>query len=416
MSMSDLHNERRANGGPWLGACDIVAALRAGVPRACERVIAAIRAEIPAYNQPLRGEFGRTLRSGVDGAIGRFVDMIEHGEIDALGPARSLFYGLGRSEFLQGRPLDALLGAYRVGARVAWQEIVASCEQKGVEPHAVYELAGTVFAFINEMSIASTEGYGAAQTAAAEVTQAARQELVELLVLHPRTDPAPLEEASERARYYLPARVAALACRAQSPSALAARVGRAIGARLGDLACLLVPEPTGQYKERLAEVLVGMDAALGPALPAESAAQSWELARRAFELIENGAIQQRGFVYAEDHLGTIFMHCDRRLSGALVGRWLTPLNGLPTRPGEDLPETLLTWLALRDVNTVATRLHVHANTVRHRLEKLRSLYGTALEDPDASFELQLALRAAGVRIPQCIALADSPTVTPRAIR
>jgi DNA-binding PucR family transcriptional regulator len=36
--------------------------------------------------------------------------------------------------------------------------------------------------------------------------------------------------------------------------------------------------------------------------------------------------------------------------------------------------------------------------VRYRLKQLRELFGTRLEDPDARFELSLALRAAaGVR-------------------
>jgi len=44
----------------------------------------------------------------------------------------------------------------------------------------------------------------------------------------------------------------------------------------------------------------------------------------------------------------------------------------------------------RDV--VAAELGVHPQTVRYRLRQLRELFGTRLEDPEARFELSLALR------------------------
>jgi len=38
-------------------------------------------------------------------------------------------------------------------------------------------------------------------------------------------------------------------------------------------------------------------------------------------------------------------------------------------------------------------LGLHAQTARYRLSRLRELLGDALDDPDARFELELALRA-----------------------
>jgi DNA-binding PucR family transcriptional regulator len=46
------------------------------------------------------------------------------------------------------------------------------------------------------------------------------------------------------------------------------------------------------------------------------------------------------------------------------------------------------------VTRVATELHVHPQTVRYRVAQLRELFGERLDDPDARFELALALRAA----------------------
>ena len=46
------------------------------------------------------------------------------------------------------------------------------------------------------------------------------------------------------------------------------------------------------------------------------------------------------------------------------------------------------------VQAIAAALEVHPQTVRYRLKQLRELFGDRLEDPDARFELSLALRAA----------------------
>ena len=45
--------------------------------------------------------------------------------------------------------------------------------------------------------------------------------------------------------------------------------------------------------------------------------------------------------------------------------------------------------------TIAS-LHVHPQTVRYRLKKLRELFGESLEDPTARFELETAVRVQGV--------------------
>jgi DNA-binding PucR family transcriptional regulator len=45
------------------------------------------------------------------------------------------------------------------------------------------------------------------------------------------------------------------------------------------------------------------------------------------------------------------------------------------------------------VPAVAAALHVHPQTVRYRLKRLRELFGERLDDPRVRFELALALRA-----------------------
>ena len=67
-----------------------------------------------------------------------------------------------------------------------------------------------------------------------------------------------------------------------------------------------------------------------------------------------------------------------------------------TRPvqQETLSETLLAWLQSGgNAREVARRLHIHPQTARYRLRQLQLLFGDALDEPDARFELEIALRA-----------------------
>ena len=50
---------------------------------------------------------------------------------------------------------------------------------------------------------------------------------------------------------------------------------------------------------------------------------------------------------------------------------------------------------------MAPEMHVHPQTARYRIARLRELLGDQLDDPDARFELELALRASGARRRRC---------------
>ena len=71
---------------------------------------------------------------------------------------------------------------------------------------------------------------------------------------------------------------------------------------------------------------------------------------------------------------------------------------LTRRQREVFADTLLAWLpANGNANAVAAALHIHPQTARHRFRQLTRLFGDALHDGDAMFELQIALRAVRAR-------------------
>jgi DNA-binding PucR family transcriptional regulator len=57
-------------------------------------------------------------------------------------------------------------------------------------------------------------------------------------------------------------------------------------------------------------------------------------------------------------------------------------------------ETALAFVRQRGNSVeMAAALHVHPQTARYRVARLRELLGDDLDDPDARFELEIALRA-----------------------
>ena len=83
-----------------------------------------------------------------------------------------------------------------------------------------------------------------------------------------------------------------------------------------------------------------------------------------------------------------------RVAADLAASRLAPLAELPDGPRARLTETLAAWLDRPgQVQAVAAALDVHPQTVRYRVARLRELFGERLEDPDARFDLMLALRA-----------------------
>ena len=379
---------------------ELAKALRPALPDLAQHIIVAIGREVPAYARPLEGPFGRALRVGVERALARFVDAIERpGAGD--GGAREIYVELGRGEMCAGRSLDALLSAYRIGARLAWERFVAAGEAAGHEPRTLYRLASAIFDYIDGISAESVEGFTEERAAAEGERQRRRRALARLLA----RDDVSGEEVHDLARlagWTRPELVAALVvgdATGEEPDAdrLASRMGGGvIAAAEGALAIAWVPDPEAPGRRtQLESGLDGVPAALGPAVALGRAPLSLARARAAHALVLDGVVDGDGLVVADEHLPALLLHGgDRSLAADLAAGALAPLDEL--RPGARgrLRATLRAWLDHPgQVTRVAGELHVHPQTVRYRVAQLRELFGDRLEDPDARFELALALRA-----------------------
>jgi PucR-like helix-turn-helix protein len=379
---------------------ELADALRPALPDLAQDIIATIGREVPAYARPLEGPFGRGLRVGVERALTRFVDEIEN-PVAGDDAAREIYVALGRGEMRGGRSLDVLLSAYRIGARIAWERFLAAGEAAGHEPRTLYRLASAIFAYIDGISAESVEGFTQERAAAEGERQRRRRALARLLA---RDDVVP-EEVRDLARlagWARPATLAALVVgdgTSDDPDAdrLASRLGAgAIAAAEDALAIAWVPDPQAPGRRaQLESALDGVPAAMGPEVAPERAAFSLVRARAAHALALDGRVGGGPLVVADEHLPALLLHAgDGALATDLAARALAPLEEL--RPGARgrLRTTLRAWLDHPgQVTHVAGELHVHPQTVRYRVAQLRELFGERLDDPDARFELALALRA-----------------------
>ncbi|MFP5363654.1 MAG: PucR family transcriptional regulator [Thermoleophilia bacterium] len=389
---------------------EVADVLRPVLPELAAETIRAIGREVPDYSRPLEGRLGVTLRYGTERALRRFVDSIEApGAVSERD--RRIYFELGRLEMREGRTLDALLAAYRVGAQIAWRRFVEAGVRSGLEPATLYRLGEAIFAYIDEISGESIAGYAAEQSEAAGERQRRRARLVFLLAADPPATSEDVRAAAVRAGWRPPAQIAALVVggidaerltRRLGPGAVAAPLERPDSAAAdGREARVLafVPDPDGEGRRaQLAAAVEGLPAALGPVVALAGSARSAERARRALDLLALDLLPREGLLDAEDHAAALVLHADSGLASELAEARLAPLRELRPAVRARLTDTLRAWLDCQGrVDETARALDVHPQTVRYRLNQLRDALGGALDDPEARFELALALR---VRVPE----------------
>jgi PucR C-terminal helix-turn-helix domain len=370
----------------------LVARIRGQAATIAAELAAAIQAGIPEYARPADARYTRTVQLAVDASLNHFLDLLQQRD-SGRTQWRELFREIGAGEQREGRSLDALQAATRLGARLGWRWLIDFAQTEGLPLPVLGRLAELLFGYLDQVADASATGYAQAQAAEAGELDRRRRRLLELLLAEPAVPVEALAAAAEAARWPLPARLAAVAVPAtlSHPPLLPPDV--LVGLERPQ-PCLLVPEPEHLAQRRaLTAGLRGGPAAVGVPVPPADAASSLRWARQALDLAERGVLSGE-LVWCTDHIATLALFRDERLLAELVTRQLAPLAGLRPGPRRLLTDTLLAWLQLdKNATEVAARLHVHPQTVRYRLRQLDALFGPALRDPAQRLELEVALLA-----------------------
>jgi hypothetical protein len=370
-----------------------VTQMRARLPAVAEEAVAAIIAEVPGYEGALSGPMGENIRNAVQLALGGFLSLasnrIPSVSSTPTAPAVEGAYQLGRGEARSGRSTEALLAAFRIGARVSWREMSTTAVRAGTEAEALVGFAELVFAYIDELSAASVAGH----TDELATTGRVRQQLLERLArqLLNGAPPDIVTRTAEQAGWEPPTTLTAVLVPESQVRPLLASLspGTLQAVDLPDEdegALLLVPDAHDRRRAALLRTLEGRGSVAGPSRPWLDARASYTRALRARALGVEGD--------TEAELPRLVLTADPAALADLRAQVLAPLAELRPATAEKLTDTLRSWLLHHGRREeVAEELFVHPQTVRYRMGQLRELYGGRLDDPDTVLALTIALGA-----------------------
>ena len=264
-----------------------VTTIRAGLPEVADDVVAAIIDEVPSYADAFSGPMGQTIGNAVQIALGGFLSLAGgKAGTDSrtpTAPAVEGAYQLGRGEARSGRTTDALLAAYRIGARVSWRRMSGSAVEAGLDADTLAGFAELVFAYIDELSAASVAGH----TDEAATTGRVRQRLLEKLAQHLLTGSGEgtVVAAAERADWEPPTTLTAVIVPESQVrpvlAALSPHTLQAVDPPELDEAVLLVPDAHGHRRAALLRIVDERDGVTGPPRPWLRARASYDRALRA---------------------------------------------------------------------------------------------------------------------------------------
>jgi hypothetical protein len=374
---------------------ELVALFRPHLPALVERIAARVQKNIPEYAGPASGKRHQLITTAVSGAIRQFVE-IALGRTTRSTRVDDLFRQMGYGEAAAGHDLTAMHNALKLGTREAWDELRGLADTQGLSAAMLGQLGDALFAYIDHLSDQITVGYEAARTAREHDIHVVRTRLLAALVRK-----APLEEIealTTSAAWPLPASLVVFAADARGevtvpdltedkPSVL----GRS------DLTPALFVCARGDADDLVEHVRThapGVRLAMSwpVALSEIPDARRWTV--RTLELADLDVIPNQAVLDCTQHRTLIWLHAEPALRRRLTQELLRPLLAETPNSREILSETLLDWLQTRDsAPAIASRLGVHAQTVRYRWKRINELFGEALHDPEFVIQLTLVLKA-----------------------
>ncbi|MCX6466439.1 MAG: helix-turn-helix domain-containing protein [Pseudonocardiales bacterium] len=370
--------------------------LRARLGEIADLIVTRIQDEFPVYRAQTFVSTDELRRTAVENVTYLLrTDALPDG--DDLAAARRTGTVRGRT----GAPLPELLAAFRRGFTVFWEVVADAAIASGeVGRRELADLATHVLGKADRFTAAVTESY---RDAAAELLRRHEQErsaLVEALTtggrgsvweIASRLD-LPTSGAFVTVAAEVPA-VGAVALPGIAPKLRAADVSSAW--RLlpdVEVGVLALPRPDAAEAVRIVGSAAPARVGVSPVYPAlEDTPRALYLARVALRSAPAGARAVRRF--DDTPLATLVAAAPDaavRIARQVLGTLLE----LRRDEQDVLLETLETWMGTGgSAADTAERMHVHPNTVRHRLRRVAERTGRDLDQPTALAELSAALHA-----------------------
>ncbi|WP_433888998.1 helix-turn-helix domain-containing protein [Streptomyces sp. CA-111067] len=377
---------------------EFAAVMRPELPSLLKEMAAEIVTAIPEYGHLLEGPNARVIKIGIEQSIATFVDRVAAPTASA-ALRDDLCRQFGRFEAYEGRSLDSLQSAYRIGCQVALRRVRSVGRRYNLSASFILSFADALFAYMGDLAELSLEGYTQALAELGEEPDNRRRRLLRRILGGTSVARSALAELAEHSGWPLPEEVTLVAVAAETRPAKTA-LDKDVLADFGDPEPhLLVPGPlTEQRRASLSAALTGCRAAIGLTTSLSEAADSLRWARHTLALADAGIIGDEPVAMSEDHLLPLWLLGDPALVDQIAKKYLGPLVGLTATQRSRLIETLRIWLTTRGTaGQVAEQLGVHPQTVRYRIRLLDRAFGDQLAHPDDRFATEIALRALHLR-------------------
>jgi hypothetical protein len=328
-------------------------------------------------------------------------------------------FRLGRAGERQAElevPLEVLLSAYRLAARVVWQEVIGEAARlQELEPATVVAVSEQVLDYLDEISGAVGRAYLETRERLVRQRDRDRDRVLQRLLAGEVTPELRRLAASLDLELAPPYRV--LACWVSAGAVGADAVLAAAWRRAG---VLLVADEPGTWialvrgDADLHRLAAEAAPALHAALPSPAADDAdpplrigaGPIAARLEDVAGSARKARRALAAGTRLAPDAVLHDDRELGlyavlagereelHAHVSHVLGPLLDSGDSRSRMLLDTLEALVCTRGLSEAAARLGIHRHTVVYRLQRLRDLLLVDLDDPAQRHRLWLALQAA----------------------
>jgi PucR C-terminal helix-turn-helix domain len=374
----------------------LVTDIEAELDTVVDGIVARIRDEIPDFRRLPASTLARAVRGNVGRALAALRDL-RPPTSDELERAAQV----GRERAEQGLSVDAVLHAYRISISAVWSRFGELARERGTNVSSVLAFSETLWLWGDAVMEVVGQAHREVELQLAREEQQRRDAFV-LAVLLGTIDADELSRDS--GGYGLDPEREYIAFRARTLE------GGATPRRIASdgLTTALDHDLVGLSAQRAAAT-PGVVVGIGPPARLAALPAAFAMASRALQTAL--AFGQEGVFSLADLSIRPAILSDEALGQAFTGRHLEPLQALG-RLGAELEDTLRVWFEQEmRIEETAKALHVHPNTLRHRLRRFEEATGASLRRPADLIELWWALerRRLGRTAPAPPAPARSPT-------